>query len=197
MSESETSLTLLAAWVTALISLFGVIATLIGVWWQIRRQWLLHSATLVTSLDDRFNSAEWRGYRKQCQEKLSAFYIGATDLDISESFPVLSFFENLSYLVRTGALDKMMAWNKFGWFVVAYYLALTSRKNVLNEIRQKEGEATMWAEFEWFYRECIKIYQKKGVQFDDKLCAVKIAQLLKWESTLTVPPSDTSLIVVK
>lgn len=159
---------------------------------------MLHSATLITSLDDRFNSAEWRGYRKQCQEKLNAYRLGATELDLSENFPVLPFFENLGYLTRTGTLDKMMVWNKFGSYVVGYYLALTVRKDVIHEVRQKAGDPTLWEEFEWLYQECVEIYQKKGINFDDKnLRVVKITQLLKWEGTLAISSSDSNLVIVK
>lgn len=195
---SQLDLTLIAAWVTALISLLGVIASLIGVAWQVRKQWRLHSASLVTSLDDRFNSAEWRGYRKQCQEKLSAHHLGTAELDLSENFPVLPFFENLGYLTHTGALDKMMVWNKFGWYVVGYYLALTTPTDVISKVREKEGEPTLWEEFKWLYEESVKIYRKKGIQFDDANSHnLKIAQLLKWESTLLISPSDSRLILMK
>jgi predicted DNA-binding transcriptional regulator len=170
---------------TLLLALLGLVIPLLGVWWQIRKQWLLHSASLVTSLDDRFNSTEWRAYRKQCQERMHAHHKGVKQLDLSEYFPVLPFFENIGYLVHTGALDKKMVWNKFGWFIVGYYLALTTPKNILHDIREKEGEATLWEEFEWLYLQCVKLYRSRNIDVEEiALRDIRISQLFKWESTL-------------
>jgi len=112
----------LAAWVTAAITLLGIIAALTGIFWQVRKQWLLHSATLITSMDERFTSSAWLYHRVNCRRRLSAFNEGEGKevLDLSDDFPVLGFFENMAYLVRKGALHKEMVWNKFGWYVVGY-----------------------------------------------------------------------------
>ena len=195
---SDSNLTLPVALITALVPLFGIFMALISVRWQMKRQWLLHSATLITSLDDRFNSTEWREYRKQCAEKLKDYRFRPTELDLSENFPVLPFFENLGYLVRSGALDQMMVWNKFGRYVVGYYLALTTSKDVIQEVRQKTGDSTLWEEFEWLSKECIKIYQNKGIKFEDKESRDdKITALLKWESTLVISSSNSNLMITK
>lgn len=175
----------IAAWLTVVVTFLGVIAALAGVWWQVRRQWLLHSATLVTQLDDRFNSKEWLAYRYQCAKQLEAHYRGGKDLDLLKNFPVLGFFENLAYMVRAGALDKKMVWNKFGWYVVGYYKAITVRKNALKAARQQEGDETIWEEFEWLYWQMEQIYRKRGVTFEGEAALQRrINNFLEWELSL-------------
>jgi predicted DNA-binding transcriptional regulator len=192
---NELSPSELAAWVTVIVTSLGVIVALGGVWWQVKRQWLLHSANLVTQLDDRWNSPEWRVHRQHCAELLADHHSGAKDLDLTESFPVLSFFENLAYLVRRGAIDRMMVWNKFGWYVVGYHLALKTPKNAIQDIRLKESDPTLWEEFEWFCQESVRIYKLKGVRIDDLgLQQLRFGQLMTCELALVraIPHSATN-----
>jgi hypothetical protein len=176
----------LVAWATLCVTLAGVAVTLVTVWWQLRRQWLLHSAVLITQLVDRFDSAEWHNHRRRCAELLRQHYSGEEELDLSNHFPVLPFLENLAHLTRRGALDGQMVWNKFGWIVVAYYFALTSPTNALKAIRDKESEPTNWEEFEWLYRESVRIYRRKGIPADEPSRKdLKVQQLFKWECNLT------------
>jgi hypothetical protein len=179
----------LVAWATLCVTLAGVAVTLVTVWWQLRRQWLLHSAVLITQLVDRFDSAEWHNHRRRCAELLRQHYNGEEELDLSNHFPVLPFLENVAHLTRRGALDGLMVWNKFGWIVVAYYFALTSPTNALKAIRDKEDEPTNWEEFEWLYRESIRIYRRKGMRVDEpSRKELKVQQLFKWECNLTPEP---------
>jgi|SRR5215213_1169817 len=174
-----------AAWATLLVTTVGVVATVATVWWQLRRQWLLHSATLVTQLVDRFESVEWYARRRRCAELLKWHYSGEQELDLSSPFPVLAFLENIAHLTRRGALDKLMVWNKFGWAVVAYYCALTSSTNALKAARDREGDPTIWEEFEWLYRECVKIYRRRGIRVDEPSKGkLQIQLLFKWEGNL-------------
>src|SRR6478672_6852856 len=180
----------LAAWATLCVTVVGVAVTLATVWLHLRRQWLLHSANLVTQLVDRFESAEWYHHRRKCAELLRRHYTGEEELDLSNHFPVLPFLENVAHLTRRGALDELMVWNKFGWIVVAYYFALTSPTDALKAIRDKEAEPTNWEEFEWLYRESIKIYRKKGMHLDEPSKRdLKIQQLFNWERNLAVEPT--------
>ncbi len=189
MTVENMSPTELAAWATLCVALAGVAITIVTVWWQLRRQWLLHSANLVTQLVDRFDSAEWHRHRRKCADLLERHYTGEDELDLSNHFPVLPFLENVAHLTRRGALDELMVWNKFGWIVVAYYFALTSPTNALKAIRDKEEEPTNWEEFEWLYRASVKIYRKRGMLIDEPSRRdLKVRQLLKWESNLGAEP---------
>jgi len=173
------------AWATLLVTLFGIAIGLTTVWWQLRRQWLLHSASLITQLVDRFESEEWCRHRQRCAELLRRHHAGEQELDLSAAFPVLPFLENIAHLTRRGALDKLMVWNKFGWSVVGYYFALTTRSNTLQAARDRAMEPTNWEEFEWLYREAVKIYRQKGSAVDDpRKRELKIQEFLAWEGTL-------------
>ncbi len=104
----------LVAWAALCVTLAGVAVTLATVWWQLRRQWLLHSAVLITQLVDRFDSTEWPNHRRRCAELLRRHYSSEEELDLSNHFPVLPFLENVAHLTRRGALDGLMVWNNSG-----------------------------------------------------------------------------------
>ena len=157
----------MAAWLTVIVTLLGVFVALAGVWWQVKRQWLLNSANLVTQLNDRWNSTEWCRLRKHCADLLLKHLTGEKVLGLAEPFPVLEFFENLAYLVRRGAIDKMMVWNYFGWYSVGYHMGLTRPTNQLQKTRDSEGNPKLWVEFEWFVHASLKIDKSQGVQVDD------------------------------
>ncbi|MBK8257871.1 MAG: hypothetical protein IPK82_35035 [Polyangiaceae bacterium] len=129
-------------------------------------------------------SDEWIDKRRGCAALLERHHTSG-DLDLTGQFPVLSFLENLSYLARRGAIDKMMVWNKFGWITVGYYYALTRPKNALVAIRDKEKDSTLYEEFEWLFRESVRIYRSKGVMVDHSdSIDDRIRQLINWESSL-------------
>lgn len=173
---------------TTLITLLGIIAALLGIWWQSKRTWRLNSANLVTQLDDRFNSGEWRRYRAHCARLLLEHLDDSRDLNLSESFPVLGFFEHIGYLARTKVVDRRMLWNKFGWFVVGYYLAITSRKDAIKHIRRADRDHTLWVEVEWFYNYSVQVYKTHKVDLGAHGSQEhRIKELLKWESSLMEP----------
>lgn len=175
----------LVSLLTGLVTLFGVIAALAGIWWQARRSWRLNSANLVTQLDDRFNSPEWRQYRSHCARLLKEHLDKTRELSLSESFPVLSFFEHVGYLARTHVVDRRMLWNKFGWFVVGYYLAITSGKDPIKDARAADGDSTLWVEVEWFYNYSARLYRSHNVDLETSAARQhRIAELLKWEDSL-------------
>lgn len=188
----------LAAWVTAFVTLIGAFAALIGVWWQLRKQWLLHSASMVTDLADRFVSDEWRIYRMHCAGRFDALQRGEI-VDLSEDLPVLGLFEHIGHLVRRGILDRLMVWNKFGWYITRYYLAVTTHKDLIEHIRTREGDETLWEEFEWLHKTMLQIYKKRKIIIDaPSLVQTRIDELLKQEANLKnlVNPALTPKLIL-
>lgn len=184
-----------AGWVSAYVAILAVLASLIGIWWQLKKQHLFHSAQLVSNLDDRFNSPEWCAKRRYCAQLLAAHASGRAALDLSESFPVLSFFENLALLVRVNAVDGRLVWNKFGWFVVGYHLALTEGRDALAAIRAKEQDPTLWEEFDWLYQFCSDIHRRRLIDVDSpEARAIRINQLIAWETSLLRPCMHTGTL---
>lgn len=185
-SDNHMTKTELAAWAAVLVTLLGIFSTVIGIWFQTRKQWLLHSANLVSELADQFTGDEWRVYRKHSAEALQRHRSGGS-IDLSKDIPVLGFFENIGHLVRRKAIDKLMIWNKFGWYVTRYYLALTEDEDLIDDIRTKERDPTLWEELEWLNREMLKIYKKRKVErMQGKDNASRIAELFKQELNLEI-----------
>lgn len=179
-----------ADWAGVGVTFIGILVAGVSIWWQLRKQWLLHSATLIASLDERFHSPEWRGHRVAGQRRLSAHVGKKEPLDLSNDLPVLGFFENMAYLVRKGALHEGMVWNKFSWYVVGYYLAVTrwkdaNQENAIEQYRTKARDPTLYEEFVWLYIRCAEISHKRGVPTYD-CCWQKtmIDDLLKNEGAL-------------
>lgn len=188
----------LAAWLTVIVTLLGVITALFAVWWQMRKQWIMNSASMIMALTERFSSNEWRSYRIHCAAVIEAHRQGEA-IDLSRDFPVLGFFENMAHLVRRGILDKEMVWNKFGWYVTRYYLALTAKGNLIEHNRRSEGDKTLWEEFEWLNREMLRFYKRRGIRVNEpELVMSRINELLAQESHLNdfiSPPSLPKIFV--
>jgi hypothetical protein len=174
----------LAAWCTALITLFGILAAVCAVWWQIRKQGLMNSAGMITDLADQYTSEEWRSYRVHCAATIEALQRGEV-VDLSKDFPVLGFFENIGHLVRRRILDKRMIWNKFGWYITRYYIALTYGSNLIEKNRMREGDSTLWEEFEWLNKRMLRVYRRRGIAINSKdMLRTRIEELVKQEAHL-------------
>lgn len=173
----------LAAWGTALITLIGILVALYGVWWQVRKQRLMNSAAMITGLADRFTSEEWRSYRIHCASAIAARRRGE-EFDLSKDFPVLGFFENIGHLVRRRVLDREMIWNKFGWYIIRYHIALSAGQSLIEQNRASEGDTTLWEEFDWLNGEMLRIYRKRGISIGQSTWDARIDELLRQESHL-------------
>ena len=175
---------LLASWTAVGVTLLGVIVGLGAVWWQVRRQWLLHSAQLVTDLAQKFTSADLRSQRRALATSLLKHHQGDPQKLTGEIGPLI-FFENIGYLVRCGALDVGMVWNNFSWTAVRYYLAMTNRTNLLHLARHAEKEPALYREFEWLFERMTVLYAKAGVNVrDPQLQEDWIKQLFDQETRL-------------
>lgn len=88
------------------------------------RQWLLHSATLATTLGDNWDRAEMRAERRKFATTLNSHYYAAAAIYESNAndidCPAMLFLEHLAALVRLGAIHEEIVWNSFGWFYVGY-----------------------------------------------------------------------------
>lgn len=183
---------LISSWLQAIGTLVGVLAAAIGIWWQIRKQWLLNSANVVSSFADRWGTDEWRKYRIYSAKAIKK-HLEGKPVDLSKDLPILGFFEHIGYLARRGGLDKEMIWNKFGWYIVRYHMGLSYKNSLIEQNRVNEGDHTLWEELDWLASEMLKIYRKKGVKLlsKDKLLTdesirLRIQELLKQELNLKI-----------
>lgn len=172
-----------AAWVAAGATVLGVVCGLFSIRWQIRRQWLLNSANLVTSLVEKFGADDMLKQRYDLARLVDDHVRGLT-VDISGDVPLLSFFENIGHLVRRNALDKKMVFNKFTWWVVRYYWGLTEPTDLIAALRRQEHDPTLYEEFVWLGRELVEVYRRDyGVSVHDPaLRAEWVAQLVRSET---------------
>lgn len=166
------------------MSFLGVVLGFAGVWYQVRRQWLLNSATTVTSFEQRFISPEWKEYRMNCALFIKAHQAGE-EVYLSEDVQVLGMFEHMALLTRRKAIDLEMVWNKFGWYIVRYYEGLTTGpRDLIHHIREAESDQTLWEEFEWLYRRMLHEYRRRGVPVVEDGAGQRTQELLLQELTL-------------
>jgi hypothetical protein len=187
-----------AAWVAAIAAFLMVIGSLWAVWWQVRRQRIIHSATIVTDALYRYMSQEWRINRFLSATALRKHASG--ERIISSDLPVLNFFENMGYLVRKKAVDKEMVWNQFGWYVVRYYFALEKPPSLLERERESENDRVLWEEFEWLAKESLRLYNKRGVyiyKIEDPSITLRIEELLEEEEWFIKTTSSAGLQSLK
>lgn len=155
------------------VAIIGILASLWAVFWQVRKGWLLHSANLVTTLVDRFNSPDWEAKRVRCINLLlKSNNDSERTLVGNYGFGVFGFFENIAYLVHCGALHPMMVFNKFAWEIVCYHQLAHGEIDLIAQIR-KRGSNTEYMEFDWLCDKMLKIYHEFGTEIYDSSGRVK------------------------
>lgn len=99
---------------------------------------------------------------------------------MDEAEDVLDFFESVGLLVRLKGLNLEMAYNSFFHWVNTYWNAAACHVDV-----QRGRRRTVWQEFEYLYRETIKIERRKDTSSIDLAPAPEvIEQYLKNEEDL-------------
>ena len=142
----------------------AILVSVLGLLYQLRREWLLHSAEMVTNLVAQFSSEDFEKRRRHLATHLEAVTAGnSVSLTIDYGLGVLGFYENLSHLVRRRALDEMMVWTKFSWELVCYFQCITMNGNALAVERTKNGNPTLYEEMEWLNTRFVRTYRRKGV----------------------------------
>lgn len=114
---------------------------------------LSNSAKMVNDAVARFDSQTMRKHRKDFSGKLKADQ-ESVDLNKAET-PVLDFFEDIGLQTRRGILDQEMVWVAFGWWIIGYYNAVKSPKNLIEQYREDSKSIDMYREFEWLHDECM------------------------------------------
>jgi hypothetical protein len=146
------------------IQTVAILVSVLGLLYQLRREWLLHSAEMVTNLVTQFNSEDFEKRRRHLASHLELVTTGH-DISLTSDYGlgVLGFYENLGHLVRRRALDEMMVWTKFSWELVCYFQCITASGNALAVARTKSGDPTLYEETEWLNKRFVRTYRRKGV----------------------------------
>lgn len=170
---------------TALFTLILVIATLAGVYWQLRLQRILYSADTLMKLHERFESmAEQR--RDFSRILLKKYDSGVRMLIKLSNDDVIVFFETMGLLTHKKTLDKNMVWNEFCWEIVRYYGALTYPENQIERLRKETNDSTLYDNFIWLNSEMLKIDSRRRKKTIREVTPNEedVDQFLKEESTL-------------
>lgn len=149
----------------ALLVILGTVPTIVagacGIWWQVRRQRLAHSAALLISLEEQFRSEQLTEDRKKLALKIKDFPKCSKSEDLRGYWPVISFLDNLGVLVHRKAIDEELVWKRFNWRMTRCYLALKSGTNLLENTRTYYKDPSMYNEFEWLAKRMLKRYESE------------------------------------
>ncbi|HLX64782.1 MAG TPA: DUF4760 domain-containing protein [Planctomycetota bacterium] len=118
----------------------GIFAALYAVWMQNNNERLLTSVQLFLQLAQQFDSDEMERKRVALAKALLK---NPKDVEIDDT--VLSFFENVAYLIRRGLLEDGMSWNFFSLDVIFLHHAST---HYIQHMRQKFNAQDLFQEFE-------------------------------------------------
>lgn len=146
------------------IQTLPIVVSILTVFYQLRREWLLHSAEMVTSLVTEYHSVDFENRRKSLAALLERVD-GGEGISIADfsSFGVLEFYENLGHLVRRRALDPLMIWNEFSVGLMCSFQCLVLGENALRKLREQNGDPTLYEEMEWLNARFVKIFRKRDV----------------------------------
>jgi hypothetical protein len=173
------------AW-TALATWALVVGTLLAVWWQAKEQRVIHAYDLAMKLSERFNSTEMRKYRKELATMLSNNALPKEPNESSQQ--VLEFFDSVGLLVQKRVLDKVVAWNEFGFVVLRYHGALADR---LVWVRERFKDETIHSEFDNLFDKLLEIERKKRSKPREQARPTKsdVEAFIKQEEALVIPPA--------
>lgn len=150
--------------IAIVVQTIAIVISVLVLFYQLRRDWRFHSAEMVTNLVAQFYSKEFEERRRSLAAHLEPVIAGKpVSLPEADAFEVLSFYENLAYLVRRGALDRLMVWNAFSWGLVCYFQCMTLNDNALRRLREKYNDQTFFEEIQWLNGKFIKIYGRRRV----------------------------------
>jgi hypothetical protein len=142
------------AW-SALISTVALILTIIFQVRNWRRDRFSRSIDIISSLDARFESADFRELRKRAATFLQS---GTTDDRAGKEaiYGVLNYFETIGFISNRGAIDAEAVWNFFGSWLPQYYFAA---KHLIAECQQKDPN--LYIELEKIYKAICKVEAKR------------------------------------
>lgn len=143
------------------IGILSIVASLVGVALQLRRQWLMNSAAMVTQFVEKYDSTQVRRDRETMATMLLD-HLDTGNGEMPEYAPVLGFFENIGFIARRGILDMEMLYNKFSFDLLRWHAALSREGNLIQAYRQRLDEPTIYCEVEWLCAAFSKLDRKRG-----------------------------------
>ena len=133
-----------------------VVGTLLFAYWQLRQSQLLHSATTLLDLRERFYNARMTLARKE----LSTWLLSSNRTEDPGNWEVVLFFQLLGSLTHSRALESRAVWHAFGTWITAYYVFMTEPVDLLNQWRREDSDPLIFAEFEWLAKRMMDFDQR-------------------------------------
>lgn len=146
---------------TALINGLAVI----GVVYTISLQNSAHVVATLDILHRRWNeTAMLRTRRRTCERILEI--PEKSDFTFSQSMQhVAEYFEHMGVLVKLQAIDSIVIWQLYSWYIESYWGMFEKR---IKEIRHDNKDISAYSEFEGLYLQMKKITERKNLPSFDK-----------------------------
>jgi hypothetical protein len=169
-----------ALWATVATWLLAV-GTLGFLYWQTRQAGLLNSSNAVITLRERFDAPRMRRVRRATSERLLNNELG----DIT-NLEILSFFELIGAQTKRRILDEEMVWEAFGGWITAYYRAMRTPVDRIQQLRNSTHDPLLFKKLEWLNDRIAALDRRElGTGYDSSVEAVEdTGMYLRREATL-------------
>jgi hypothetical protein len=157
-------------WIPVLAVSIAFISLLV----QTRRSRFTLKVDLLLKLEDRFSSASFKVLRREAAKSIKT----RTYDDAEE---IIDFFTLVGLLVQRGALDPVLVWHSFFYWIHNYGSALQAH---IAEAQRKDS--TVWNSFVHLHKQVVAVEKRKRKcsDADLKVTEQELAEFIRAESAM-------------
>jgi hypothetical protein len=169
--------------VLAVITSITSIITIIILMKQTKVSRLQTRVTILMKYTDEFDSHLMQDARIRASEALKIARETQKIDGLGEIEDVLDFFEGVALLVRQKAIEPILVWHSFFYWIHRYY---SLGKDYIDSVRKDPKERSTWEDLVWLHPRLLKIEKKRnGCKYEDlKLSKQELEDFLEDESCL-------------
>jgi hypothetical protein len=168
-------------WFWLICQFVAVAVSLLLIFRQVRHMRQANMLQALVSLDDRWKSEGFYGYRvSACQR------YGDGNLNIARrEGEVLSFFEGLGAYLQRGVFDREILWDKYSYHVECYWFMF---KQHVGEFRSSSKDPSWFDRFEYLDRQMKKCAEKRGLRNYGEKTREEMSRFISGETDLASGP---------
>ena len=144
-----------SSWFWAMCQFIVITISLIFIYRQLRIQRQANALSSLKSLDDKWRSINMAKARYAVCKKC-----GHDDKKIRHNEEnILDFFEEMGLFLKRKVFDKKAIWEFYSYYIEHYWPILQPK---IVEIRAETQDKTWFSNFEYLYKKCVLVSNKKG-----------------------------------
>jgi hypothetical protein len=132
---------------------------------------------LILKFSDRFDSDVFMEKRRAAALSIHNYLLDEQNInEVRED--IFDFFETVGLMFRRYKLDEELVWNTFFEWVQGYW---QSAHVYITKMRKENNKSVYWEEFEFLYRQLVKVEQEREPDSELILSDASIIEFLKGE----------------